>query len=271
MRNPKVSIIIPTYNEENNIRRLIVSVNKQTYKNIEVIVVDDGSADSTVEIATKLKARVFARDHAERSVQRNFGAQKAKGKYLFFLDSDMELTNNVVAECVKKLQKTNYKALVIPEKTTGTGFIATLRKFEREMYKKDSNVEVARFFEKKTFNEFTGYDAHLTGPEDYDLPYRISKKHKIGRINKLLFHHESSLTLGGLLKKRFYYANKGAYYAKKHPEMIWRQGILLFRKAYLRHWRNFVKKPFVGLTFLIVRTLETFAAGLGFLKAIISK
>ena len=264
MKSPIVSIVVPAFNEERNIKRLLLSVAKQTYRKIETIVVDDGSVDRTVEIAKHYADHVFARRHAERSLQRNFGASKARGQYLMFLDADMELTPRVVAECVEAVSKNpNLKGLVIPEKTTVTGFISSIRRFEREMYEGDSSIEVSRFFEKRIF----GYDPKLTGPEDYDLPYRISKKYALGRIKSYLWHHESNIGLTKLLKKRFYYASRGAYYAQKHPELIIRQGILIFRPAYFKHWRKFVCHPLTGITFLGVRLLETFSAGLGFLYA----
>ena len=268
-KNPWVSIIIPTYNESSNIERILSSIEAQTYKKIETIVVDDGSTDDTANLAKKFARKVYTRKHAERSVQRNFGASKAKGKYLVFLDADMELTPKVVGDCVAKIDAGNYGGLVIPERTTGKGFIATIRKFEREMYQGDLTIEVARVFAKKIFSEFGGYDPKLTGPEDYDLPYRISKRYKIGRSKEFIWHHESSLSLAKLLKKKFYYASHGAHYAQKHPELILRQGILLFRPAYLRSWKKFAKHPLIGLSFLFIRTMETIVAGLGFLKALI--
>src|SRR5260221_11101716 len=85
-----VSIIIPAWNEEKNISRLLESINNQSYKGVETIVVDDGSTDKTAEIAKKLGARVFKRKRNERSIERNFGASKAVGVYLVFLDADME-------------------------------------------------------------------------------------------------------------------------------------------------------------------------------------
>lgn len=122
-----VSIIIPTFNEAKNIKRLITSIKNQSYKNFEILVVDDGSTDETCDIAKKEKVRVFKRKHAERSVQRNFGAKKAKGKILIFLDADMELTENVLKDCVKLFNSSKYKALIIPEKTTGDSTMAKIR------------------------------------------------------------------------------------------------------------------------------------------------
>src|SRR3989344_9656937 len=142
-----VSIIIPAYNEEKVIGTLLSSIKKQTYKNIETIVVDDDSTDKTSQVAQKYTKKVYRRKHAERSVQRNFGAEKSKGKYLIFLDADMELTPGVVSDVINKFKK-GVGAVVIPEKTTGDGFIQKVRRFEREMYMRDLSIEVARVFDR---------------------------------------------------------------------------------------------------------------------------
>ncbi len=263
-----VSVIVPAFNEEKNIARLLTSIKNQSYKNIEIIIVDDASKDNTAQISERLGARVFRRKHAERSIQRNFGAEKSKGKYLLFLDGDMELTKDVVKDAVETLEKGKYKLLVIPEKTVGNNFIAKVRNFEREMYMGDFSIEVARLFNKKVFFEFGGYDLKLTGPEDYDLPYRISKKYKIGRSYEYILHHEEGITFKKLLKKKYYYARQGAIYAKKHPELVKTQGNLLFRKAYLKNWRKFLKEPVIGISFIMVRTCETIWAVLGYINAV---
>src|SRR4030042_3033638 len=243
-----VSVIIPTYNEEKNIKRLLTSIKKQAHSGVETIIVDDGSRDRTVEIAKKFCKKVYERSHAERSVQRNFGAAKARGKYLLFVDADMELSPKVIESCLANLD--GYGALIVPEKTVGKGFVSSIRKFERRMYMGDPSIEVARFFPKKVFNEFGGYDINLTGTEDYDLPKRVSSKYKIGWASEYIYHHETGLTLGKQLKKKFYYAQKSAKYVDKHPDLISRQGILIIRKAYISHWREFVKHPFLGIALL---------------------
>lgn len=261
----EVSVIIPTFNSEKHIGRLVKSAKNQTVK-CEVIVVDDGSSDGTVGIARKFADKIFAREHKERSIQRNFGALKASGKYLLFLDSDMELTSSVVESCIDNIN--GYGALIVPERTVGVGYIARVRKFEREMYMGDPTVEVARFFPKKIFNEFGGYDTKLTGAEDYDLPKRISNKYKIGWAKEYILHHETGLTLSKQLRKKYYYAQHSALYVEKHPDLISKQGILIFRKAYLKNWKRFFKHPILGISLLIIRSLESISAVLGFISSV---
>src|SRR3989344_698079 len=111
---PLVSVIITTRNEESVIRRLLESVKKQSYLNIEIIVVDNYSNDSTVKIAKQFTKMVFQKG-PERSAQRNFGADKSSGDYLLFLDADMELSPTVIEEVTNLLKDNpNLQAVIIP-------------------------------------------------------------------------------------------------------------------------------------------------------------
>ena len=136
------------------------------------------------------------------------------------------------------------------------------------MYEGDSLIELARFYSKDVFNKAGGFDEKLTGPEDYDLHYRISKFAKVGRTKSYIYHHEEDLNLVKLLQKKFYYAKNGALYAKKHPELISSQGTILFRKSYLRNWEKFLNNPLIGVAFIFVRTLEMIWAIAGYIKAV---
>lgn len=261
----KVSIIITTKNSALTLENLLQSIKNQTFKNREIILVDNNSLDDTLRIAKKYTKNIYTKG-PERSAQRNFGAQKAKGEYLLFLDADMELKRNVIKECVKITD--SFKAIVIPEKTVGRGLLQDIRRFEREMYEGDLSVELARFYDKKVFEKAGGFDEKLTGPEDYDLFYRVNKKYPVGRIKSYILHHEEGLTLPKLLQKKFYYANMGAGYAEKHPELIKTQGTIFFRKTYLKHWKKFIKNPVVGFCFLFTRILETIFAVSGYISAV---
>ncbi|OGE18069.1 hypothetical protein A3F00_02030 [Candidatus Daviesbacteria bacterium RIFCSPHIGHO2_12_FULL_37_11] len=265
--NPLISVIITTKNSSVTLSTLLKSIQKQSYKKIEIIVVDNNSSDKTVEIAKKFTKKVFNKG-PERSAQRNLGALKSKGKYLLFLDSDMELGKKVIEECVELSEKKGIEVIIIPEKTVGRGFIQTIRRFEREMYEGDSSIELARFYSKRVFVKARGFDENLTGPEDYDLFYRVMKVAKAGRVKSYIYHHEEDLTLIKLLQKKFYYAKRGALYAEKHPELIRTQGLILFRKVYFKNWKKFVRRPVTGISFIFVRILETIWAVAGYISAV---
>ncbi|OGH08640.1 MAG: hypothetical protein A2152_03170, partial [Candidatus Levybacteria bacterium RBG_16_35_6] len=223
MSKSLVSIIITTKNSSEFLERCLKSIKSQTYKNIELIVVDNNSIDDTKKIALNYTNLVFNKG-PERSAQRNFGAFRSKGKYLLFIDSDMELTKNVVTDCVSKIQK--HKALIIPEKSIGNTFWARCKALERSFYTGISWMEGARFFDKKIFKEFKGYDEKNTGTEDFDLPQKIEEKYSkkaIGRIESLIIHHEGNLSLRDTLKKKYYYGKKIGIYKSKNKNYFNRQ------------------------------------------------
>ena len=196
---PLVSTIISTKNEGFNLTRLITSIKSQTYPNIEIVVVDNHSSDKTVNIARKFGARVYIRG-PERSAQRNYGVIKSQGKYVLILDADMELTPNVIAQCVK-LGESGLGGMIIPEKSVGEGFWAAVKSEERSWYLGDDSIEAERFFNKAILLAAGGYDESITGPEDWDLPLRTRKLAPHGRIKSFIIHHEGRQYFWKMVKK----------------------------------------------------------------------
>jgi glycosyltransferase involved in cell wall biosynthesis len=265
-KSPLVSIIITTKNEGKNIDALLKSINDQTYKNIEIIVVDNNSSDKTKEIAQKYTKNVF-NVGPERSAQRNFGVEKSKGDYLLILDADMVLGKKVIEECIEEISKdSELKALVIPEKSFGEGIWSKTKAFERSFYLGDKDIEAARFFSKKVFNELGGFDLDLTGPEDWDLSQRVSNKYKLGRIQEFILHNEGRHTLFGLMKKKFYYAKKANQYLKKQKKGILSPTTIYFlRPSFYNNWQEMVLHPVLTTFLFIMLTAELISGGLGFL------
>lgn len=112
-----VSIIIPMYNCESYIRRCLDSLIKQTYSNVEIIVVDDGSKDNSATIVKEiqLKSKKIIYIYQENSgpgVARNKAIEVANGKYLLFVDSDDYLSDNYVTSLVKSAEKNNSELVV---------------------------------------------------------------------------------------------------------------------------------------------------------------
>lgn len=100
----ETSIIIPSYNEENYIGKCLESLQKQTYKKYEIIVVDDGSTDKTPQIASSFKGvRVIKGTHQGPGVSRNLGVKNAKGEFLVFVDSDMTFPKEYLKNLLKPM------------------------------------------------------------------------------------------------------------------------------------------------------------------------
>ena len=103
----KISIIIPTLNESLLLQRLLCGLNKIIDSQVEIIVVDGGSNDNTLEIASKYAHQVFVTEQG-RATQMNYGAAFAKGEVLFFLHADSMLTTNAFQKLKEIVKESAY-------------------------------------------------------------------------------------------------------------------------------------------------------------------
>ena len=113
----KVSIVMPVYNAEKHIRETIESILCQSYKNIEVICVDDGSTDSTVSILKEYADKdsrilIICQKNQYAGIARNNGLDHASGEYIMFLDSDDIFEKNMISYLVHKSKKTDADIIV---------------------------------------------------------------------------------------------------------------------------------------------------------------
>lgn len=267
-KKPSVSIIVTTKNEAGILEKLLKSIGLQTYKNIETILVDNYSLDSTEEIAKKYKLNFFQYG-PERSSQRNYGAKKANGNFLFFLDADMELMPKVVENCIEKIQDNNLDGVVVPEESKAINFWGRVKAFERSFYneKGDSITDAARFFSNKVFFDAGGYDESITGPEDWDLPDRIRNMgFKIGRSNEKIYHHEQKISPASLFKKKFYYGMNAHKYLSKHKiPIISPKTIYFLRPLFYKNWIKLVQHPLLSLAMIYMLSVELLGGGIGYL------
>jgi glycosyltransferase involved in cell wall biosynthesis len=264
-----ISIIITTKNEEKNISNILNSINNQTFKNYEVIVVDNNSTDKTKELAEELGAKVFNKG-PERSAQRNFGVSESKGNYVLILDADMILEKEVLEELHAAILKdSELKTLTIKEEPMGDSFWAGCKKLELEFYSSNPNskTHAARCFDRKVFEEFKGYDLNLTGPEDWDLPERINKKYPKKYFTKSkIYHNEGDYGLWRILNKKFYYAQKASTYITKHKMKLTDSKFVYFLRPEFYEYSNlWTKNLLISAGLILMLTLETFAGGLGFI------
>lgn len=270
--SPLVSIVIPTYNSEKTLVKCLESIKRQTYKNIEIIIVDRNSRDKTVEIAKRYGTRVYQID-AERAKARNFGISKAKGTYLLSIDSDMELTPRVVEECLERIES-NKKigGIIIPERSVGSSFWVKVRDFERRFYV-GTEVESARFFRMSLVKRVGGYDDDLVSFEESTLPQKMEKlgyNVKV-RIKSYILHHEEHFSLAQWLKKKHYYGRTARKYLTKYRDYGIKQANILKRlKIFLKN-KEFYSKPTLALGVLVLKTLEYIFATTGFLFNILRR
>lgn len=109
---PKVSVIIPVYNTEKYLEQAVESIRLQTLRDIEIIIVNDGSTDGSMTILEELAAqderiKLFSQENQGQSAARNFATEKAKGKYIYFMDSDDFLEKDALQLCFEKAESNN--------------------------------------------------------------------------------------------------------------------------------------------------------------------
>ena len=100
---PKFSIIVPVYNVENYIKKCLDSIFNQSYKDFEVIVVNDGTKDNSMDIVKKYDVTIINQKNQGLSEARNAGVKKAIGDYLIFVDSDDYIENDLLKNINKSL------------------------------------------------------------------------------------------------------------------------------------------------------------------------
>lgn len=106
--NSKISVIVPVYNAQKTIEKCIKSILVQTYSNLEIIVVNDGSKDKTGEICEEIakcdsRIKYYYKENTGVSMTRNFGLEKATGDYISFIDSDDFLEKNMYENMIKEI------------------------------------------------------------------------------------------------------------------------------------------------------------------------
>lgn len=101
--NIPVSTIIPIFNEEECLEACLKSLAKQNYKNFEIIIVDDGSTDQSKNIAQKFNIKMYCLSHKGPGSARNFGASKASGSVLVFVDADMTFSEDFIRDLTKPI------------------------------------------------------------------------------------------------------------------------------------------------------------------------
>lgn len=98
MKKPKFSIIVPVYNTEKYLKRCLDSIKSQTFKDYEVIIVNDGSTDNSSDIISKYSYKVINQENQGLSMARNNGVKTSIGDYLIFLDSDDYIEKDLLEE-----------------------------------------------------------------------------------------------------------------------------------------------------------------------------
>lgn len=178
----EISVIIPAYNEERYIEKALDSLKKQSYKNFEIIVVDDGSTDRTREIVKKFKQVILINGkHAGPGASRNLGAENAKGEFLVFVDADMTFDKNYLKNLISPMKKSAQTIGTTHDYEIATNISNPWSDLWGEIrVSKESakEVKIFRAIRKKNFLEMKGFDPRYGYADDQTFWF----KHNIGPV-----------------------------------------------------------------------------------------
>ncbi len=209
----KISVIVPTYNEEKYIEATLESVRNQDYNgDFEIIVVDGDSKDNTVEVARKYADRIIISRKRGTGVQRDLGAKHAKGEFLAFIDADTILPKNYLSKINKIFKEKKYVAFC------GRPIFSNNRRLKFKI----SNFLVNAYFtllgyigktiihghnfciSKNALNKVGGFGNFFV--EDYFISKRLRKLGKLKFLNEIFVINSSRrIEQNGILNTMNYY------------------------------------------------------------------
>ncbi len=181
----KISVVIPVLNEETNIKSCIASLHNNSGGLLaEIIIVDGGSTDKTVEVCQSLGCQVFYSDIKSRAAQMNLGASKAIGNVLYFVHADTRVFPGYDVEILNSLKqhvhagcfryRFDSKKIMLRINSWFTRFNGALA----------GGGDQSLFIKKRVFRELDGFDEKFCIMEDFDLTRRIKAKYKFVVVPK---------------------------------------------------------------------------------------
>ncbi len=189
--NPLFSVIIPVYNRPQEVKELLESLSGQTLKNFEVIIVEDGSSvkcDELVKEYSSGEVNYYYKENGGPAAARNYGAERARGEWLLFFDSDCIIPQDYMVEAVKELEKNDCRLFggadsSHPSFTTlqkaidysmtsplTTGGIRGNRRSADKFYPRTFNMGI----KKEVFDSIGGFSNMRFG-EDVDFSYKVKE------------------------------------------------------------------------------------------------
>lgn len=259
--NNLVSVIIPNYNGFEYIRECLESVFEQDYKNLEIIVVDDGSKDSSLEVLSSFSGRIkiITQPNLGSSAARNAGILASSGDLLAFLDSDDYWLPTKISKQVAEMEATSSDLIYCHGEEFGINGETAIHKakfqgFCYDQYKRSPAKSIVELgcstaLIKKSLLAKTGlFDADFRGPaEDWDFFRRYCREARIGYCDEVLVmyrRHSNNLSSVSLdlyfagnrlaITKLFASDNRIGIIERRR---VWLDFCFSFAKSYLKQGR----------------------------------
>jgi glycosyltransferase involved in cell wall biosynthesis len=254
MSESLVTVVIPVYNGEKYLEETILSALDSSHKPLEIIVVNDGSTDSSLAIASKLaeshsEIKVISQVNAGVSAALNTGCKAASGTYLFPLGGDDLISENYLAEAAKVLDEQKSVKVVYCEAEKFGDFgrkYWKLKPFSRNLLARDNMIFACSLFRKTDWTAVDGFSEDMKmGREDWEFWIKILKNG--GDVVKLPFtgffyriHSGSKRKKTGTNQKK---RERIAYLNSKHMDFFGRElnGPLRFQRTWSKPYNTLLK------------------------------
>jgi hypothetical protein len=202
--SPRVTVIIPVHNRAKFLPLAVGSIQKGTFSDFEIVIVDNASEDNTLEVANQLAIedkRIQVVSLPDNIIARalNAGVNRAKGEYIAQLDSDDEYNPRTLEAMVKQLDANldwglaiSYYELMDEHGTTLTDFgIIKHLEYNRNNILRVDGAGAVRVWRKAAIDEFDGFNEEDFGHygEDYDLVLKVGEKYEVGRVHEVLYRY----------------------------------------------------------------------------------
>jgi glycosyltransferase involved in cell wall biosynthesis len=266
-KQPFLSVVIPLYNKENYIESTIKSVLNQSFQNFEIVVVNDGSTDNSVNVVKKLndpRVRLYSNKNHGLSYTRNFGIKKSIGKYIALLDAD-DLWRSDYLDCISYFIKSyknefvfatnNYtwfhkktpNLKVPPKSAYNSKLIKDYFSYRKNLFSYSSIV-----FHKSVFDKIGYFNENVNHGEEeefsikcllhYNLVYTSDKKVFYLRNVKNQLTAPNQKRIRVLPNYGYYLENNSNKYLKKYIDFIHYKLVLLYKMEQNQKLVKFYKK-----------------------------
>lgn len=273
---PKISIIVPAFNEAKTIKKCIKSLQNLDYPNFEIIVIDDGSTDNTLEIASKYEyAKVFSQENQGKPIALNNGISHSSGEIILTVDADTELDREALRTIAKRFAANNKLGAVagnVKVKREPT-ILNTIQSAEYatgiNLVRKGQSVlgtvmivpgPVAAL--KKEVIEEVGYFSDDTFAEDFDITVKILKKgYEIEYEEASLAYTDTPKNTEDLIKQRRRWYRGMIQVLDKHKSMYFNRKYGIVGLLGIPNLWFDAFTPFLNIGFLLVTLLTWIITG----------
>ncbi len=268
---PKYSVIVPVYNRPGELNELLESLSQQTFRDFEVLIIEDGSLNKAVEIAEKWKTSLdlhyFYKENTGQGFSRNFGFSRAKGEYLLVFDSDCLVPEHYFEAVEKHLLKEPLDAWGGPDKAHPaftplqkaisysmtslftTGGIRGRKKRLGAFHPRSFNMGISRRVWEKT----GGYIITRMG-EDIEFSIRIIEQgFRTGLIEEAFVYHKRRTSLSQFYKQLHFFGRARINISRFFPEEL--KPVHAFPAAFVAGLFLYLLLPLLSLKLFCVATI----------------